>query len=248
VDPVRFVARQVVSLWCWAYLLVATAGWVALGRVLSAVRSPQESFGWSVRSWATGIMRWGFHRCEVRGASGLPSPAVLLVNHQSGFDIALIAYLVPPPLFFVARLEVGRVPLIGSVLRRGGHVFVRRGGGAENEAAFDLAVARLRQGGRVVFFGEGTRSSGDEVLPLRSGAFRVAARAGVPLIPLVLAGTRGTFPSGAWPIAPSLLAAEFLAPRAVREDDARRASFREDLRREMEATLTRLAPRTGPRF
>jgi 1-acyl-sn-glycerol-3-phosphate acyltransferase len=247
-DPVRFVTRQVVSLWCWAYLVVTTAAWVALGQVLSAVWDPQKSFGWIVRRWAAGIMRWGFHRCEVRGAAGLPSPAVLVVNHQSGFDISLIAYLVPPPLFFVARLEVGRVPLIGSVLRRGGHVFIRRGAGAANAASFDEAAARLRQGGCVVFFGEGTRSLGDEVLPLRSGAFRLAAHAGVPLVPLVLAGTRGTLPAGGWPIVPSRLAAEFLAPRAVTEGDARRASFREDLRKEMEAALIRLVPRTGPRM
>jgi 1-acyl-sn-glycerol-3-phosphate acyltransferase len=248
VEPHRIVARQAVSLWCWVYLAVATVVWVAVGQVLSTVRDPQESFGSVVRSWADGIMRWGFHRCEIRGGSGLPSPAVVLVNHQSGFDIALVASLLPPPLFFVARLEVGRIPLIGSVLRRGGHVLVRRGAGSANEAAFDEAAARLREGGRVVFFGEGTRSLRDEVLPLRSGAFRVAARAGVPVIPLVLAGTRGTFPSGAWPIAPSHLAAEFLAPRAVTEVDARSASFREDVRKEMEAALIRLVPLTGARI
>jgi 1-acyl-sn-glycerol-3-phosphate acyltransferase len=248
VNPVRHAARQAVSLWCWAYLVVTTAGWVSTGVLLSTVRDPHKSFGWILRSWAGGIMRWGFHRCEVRGASGLPCPAVLLVNHQSGFDIALISYLVPPPLFFVARLEVGRVPLIGSVLRGGGHVFVRRGAGQSNEAAFDEAAARLREGGCVVFFGEGTRSRGDEVLPLRSGAFRLAARAGVPLIPLVLAGTRGTLPPGGWPIAPFRLAAEFLAPRTVTDDDARSASFREDLRHEMQAALTRLLPGTGPRI
>lgn len=247
-DPARHIARQAVSLWCWAYLVVVTVGWVAVGELLSVVRDPQESFGCVVRSWAAGIMRWGFHTCEIRGAAALPSPAVLLVNHQSGFDIALIASLVPPPLFFVARLEVGRVPLIGSVLRRGGHVFVRRGAGSANEAAFDEAAERLREGGCVVFFGEGTRSRGEEVLPLRSGAFRVAARAGVPLIPLVLVGTRRTLPPGGWPIAPSRLAAEFLGPRTVTEDDARSASFREDLRREMQTALTRLLPGTGPRI
>jgi 1-acyl-sn-glycerol-3-phosphate acyltransferase len=248
VNPARYALRQAVSLWCWAYLLVTTAGWVSTGELLSTFRDPQKSFGWVVRSWASGIMRWGFHTCEVRGASGLPSPAVLVVNHQSGFDIALVAHLVPPPLFFVARLEVGRVPLIGSVLRRGGHVFIRRGAGPVNDAAFDEAAARLREGGCVVFFGEGTRSRGDEVLPLRSGAFRLAARAGVPLIPLVLAGTRRTLPPGGWPITPSRLAAEFLVPRAVTDVDARSASFREALRLEMQAALTRLAPRTGPRI
>lgn len=247
-SPYRIAVRQAVSLWCWAYLAVSTAVWVGAGRLLSAFRDPRDTYGFILRAWAGGIMRWGFHRCDVRGAIELPAPAVLIVNHQSGFDIALTAFVVPPPLYFVARLEVGRVPLIGSVLRRGGHIFVRRGGGPANEAAFGEAAERLREGGRVVFFGEGTRSSRDEILPLRSGAFRLAAIAGVPLVPLVLAGSRRTLPPGGWPIAPSRLAAEFLSPRLVTAEDARSPSFREDVRREMEAALTRLLPLAGTRI
>ena len=209
---------------------------------------PHRIFGAVVHAWALGNMRWGFHRCELEPHPPLPAPAIVLANHQHFFDIALVASLLPPPLYFVARREVGRVPLIGSVLRSGGHVFVHRGGGQGNDSALGDAVARLNEGGRVLFFGEGTRSAVDEILPLRSGALRLAARTGVPIVPLVIAGTRFTFPSGLWPIVPSRMAAAFLPPRTVNEVDARSTAYREALRAEMNAALVRIAPGTGSRI
>ncbi len=244
----RHLFRQVVSVWSWTYFACNTAFRVEWGRVRSLFGDPHRAFGAIVHAWALGNMRWGFHRCEVEPHPPLPAPAIVLSNHQHFFDIALIASLVPPPLFFVAHVGVGRVPLIGSVLRHGGHVFVRRGAGQANDSALGDVVARLNQGGRVLFFGEGTRSAVDEILPLRSGALRLAARTGVPVVPLVIAGTRNTFPSGLWPIVPSRMAAAFLPPRTVSDAEARSPSYRETLRAEMSDALARIAPRTGSRI
>jgi 1-acyl-sn-glycerol-3-phosphate acyltransferase len=248
VSAPRPLLRPIVSSWAWTFFLTNTVSRFTVGLALSKLGDPHRAFGRAVRSWAVSNMRYGFFRCDVEPHAPVPSPAILLVNHQHFFDIELVAALVPPPLVFAARVEVASVPLIGSVLRRGGHVLLARGGGAVNERAFDAAAARLEEGARVVFFGEGTRSQDGSIRSLRSGAFRLAARTGVPLVPLVLAGTRATFPSGLWPIVPSRMAAAFLPPRAVRPDEARSTSVREAVREEMAAALAALAAGTGPRI
>ena len=242
----RPIFRQAVSLWIWAYVVVNTLVRFTMGLVGSLFRDSAVTFADAVHEWAVGNMNRGFV-CDVRPHAPLPAPAVLIVNHQHFFDIELLAALVPPPLFFVARVEVGRIPLIGSVLRRGGHVLISRGRGPANEQAFDEAARRLASGGRVVFFGEGTRSKDGSIQTMRSGAFRLAARAGVPLVPVVLAGTRATFPTGYWPIVRARMAAAFLEPRQVSEAEARSTAFRERVRGEMAGTLLRIAPGTGER-
>lgn len=245
---VRSVARHAFSAWFWAAFVGNTAVRVGLGHVLTPFIGSRRAFARSVWNWGRTNMRWGLHVCEVEPHPEIPAPSILFSNHQHFFDITLIASIVPPPLYFVARLEVDRVPLIGSVLRNGGHVFVARGAGSANEDALGDAVARLEEGGRVLFFGEGTRSKTDEILRLRSGALRLAARTGAPLVPLVIAGTRRTFPSGLWPIVPARMAAAFLPPRMVDAAEAKSAAYREALRAEMGAALARLTPRTRSRW
>jgi 1-acyl-sn-glycerol-3-phosphate acyltransferase len=208
-----------------------------------------DSFqGW-MHGWARVNLAWGLYRTTVDGVAQRPAPAVLVCNHQHIFDVQLLTALVPPPLRFVAREEVLRVPLIGSVLRKGGHLTVARGASAAaNEEALRQAVAALREGSRLAFFPEGTRSRDEQIGRLRSGAFRVAAQAGVPLQPVVLAGTRHTIPALPGPIVPCRLAARFLPPRAVTAEQARSASWRDELREEMARALSEIAPGTGPRL
>lgn len=244
----RPLLRPIASTWAWTFLLANTLARFAVASALSKFRDPRDAFGTSMMAWARANMRYGLFRCAVAPHPPFPAPAVLLVNHQHFFDIELVTALVPPPLAFVARLEVGSLPLIGSVLRRGGHVLIARGVGAASERALDAAATRLEEGARVVFFGEGTRSADGAIGPLRSGAFRLAARSGAPLVPIVLAGTRETFPGGFWPIVPCRLAASVLPARSVGPEEARSTSFREAVREEMAAALAAIAPGTGPRF
>lgn len=208
-----------------------------------------DSFQRWMHGWARVNLKGGLYRTEVEGPREVPCPAVIVTNHQHIFDVQLIAALVPPPLRFVAREEVLRVPLIGSVLRKGGHLTVARGAGAAaNEEVLLRAVEAVREGARVVFFPEGTRSRDGRVGRLRSGAFRVAAQAGVPLQPIVLAGTRHTIPALPGPIVPCRLAARFLPPRPVSPEEARSTAWREALREEMARAFAEIEPRTGPRF
>jgi len=198
--------------------------------------------------WARRNMWGGGFKAHVEGTENLVRPSIVVVNHQNLFDINFVVWLVPPPMRLVAKVEALRQPLIGSVLREGGHLTVSRGRGLDNEAAFARASRLLDEGSVIVFFPEGTRSRDGKILPLRSGAFRIAAAAGRPIVPLVMVGTRDAIPKFPGPIVPCRLAAAFLPPRVVGPQEAGSIAWRERLRGEMTATVERLLPLTGPRI
>lgn len=244
----RLVLRSGVSAVLWPYLLAATAGWVLVGRARSLVEPREEAFQHVFRRWALMNMRVGGFRCRVEGGSAVPAPAIIVSNHQHFFDIQVLAAILPPPFRFVSRVEVQRVPLIGSVLRHGGHLLVARGTAMGNEATMRRATELLERGMRIVFFPEGTRSRDGRIGPLRPGAFRLAAATGVPVVPVVLAGTREAFPAGYAHIVPARMAASILPPLAVTEREAKDDAWRDALRQEMSEHLARLEPETGPRL
>jgi len=167
-------------------------------------------------------------------------------NHASAFDICLLAAILPEPFVFVSREEVRGVPVVGSVLVRGGHVLIRRGGGTANDAALRRAARLARDGRRVVFFPEGTRSRGGEVGAFRAGAFRVAAEAGVPLVPAALAGTRAIMPAGTPYIIPGRVSVEFLEPTEVSPTDGKSESFRDGVRARVAERVAAAGKRLAP--
>ncbi len=248
IRPLRRLARALFSVWAWTLVLLS-----ALANCAIALAS--EPFIGTEKAWAAAQHRWtrfnlaiGMFRLRVEGLEKVPAPAVIASIHQGSFDINVLSAALPPPFHFVARTEVLRIPIVGTALKRGRHILVRRGGGRANEDAFLEAEERLRSGSRVVFFPEGTRSFDGRVRPFRSGAFRLAARVGCPLVPAVISGTRMANPKGSALIIPSRVVLRFLDPIQVSGAEARSEAFRERVRADAAAHLDVLNRETGPRL
>lgn len=114
-------------------------------------------------------------RVTVHGAPAQGRPLLLLSNHASWLDISVVGSLFP--LFFVAKSEVEKWPVIGllAVLQR--TVFVDRQRRSATGAVNREIAARLAEGDPVVLFAEGTSDDGNRILPFRSalvGAVREA--------------------------------------------------------------------------
>ncbi|MCX5740867.1 MAG: lysophospholipid acyltransferase family protein [Proteobacteria bacterium] len=118
---------------------------------------------------------------------------VVVANHESQADPFLLSFL-PWDMRWVAKEDLFHQPITGWAMRYGGDIPLRRGEGDSVRACLDEAERAIRAGISVMMFPEGTRSKGGDLLPFKDGAFHLAIRAGVPILPIALAGTRAMRP------------------------------------------------------
>jgi 1-acyl-sn-glycerol-3-phosphate acyltransferase len=159
-------------------------------------------------------------RLEATGHERLPprGPLVLACNHASYADVVVLVALLPRDVLFVAKREVLGYPLVSSFVRRCGHLSVDRWDAVQSVADADVVARALAKGSEVLFFPEGTFVAATGLRPFRLGAFMAAARAGAPVVPLALRGTRHVL-RGDWglprPGRLSLWVGEAIQPRGT---------------------------------
>lgn len=137
---------------------------------------------------------------EVRGREHLPKdgePMVIVANHQSMADI-WVACTLGLQFRWISKIEMFRIPIFGQAMRWAGYIEVDRGNRTSHIKAIQESESRLRQGISMFFFPEGTRSKTGELGPFKKGAFRLAKDLKVPVLPLLLEGTRDMMAKGSW--------------------------------------------------
>ena len=132
--------------------------------------------------------------CDVRvvGKEYMETPGAKIYasNHTSYFDVLPLMLGLGVPYRFVAKMEVGRMPFIGTFLKQMGHLKFDRTDPESRLRQADEMEEFLRNGESVFVFPEGTFTSEDGVRPFQLGAFKAAVATGAPIIPVSLAGTR----------------------------------------------------------
>ena len=151
-----------------------------LGKVLlfASPRARQRWRQWLFRGWARLVRPLTGMRATAQGA--IPArPFLLIANHLSYMDIALLALYVDS--VFVAKLEIASWPLLGRIVRAADTIFIDRTRRSDVNRVNGEIAAALARGDGVVVFAEGTSSSGDEVLPLKPSLLEAAATRAVPV-------------------------------------------------------------------
>ncbi len=151
-----------------------------------------------VRAAARVALRVCGMRLAVLHPELLPAGAcVVVANHSSYLDgIALYAAL-PPVFGFVIKREMSKVPLANLLLRRIGAHYVDRGGSHKGARDTRKLLKMATAGGALAFFPDGTFEPAPGLLRFRSGAFVVAARARLAVMPIAIRGTRDALPGKA---------------------------------------------------
>jgi 1-acyl-sn-glycerol-3-phosphate acyltransferase len=138
-------------------------------------------------------------------------PYVVVSNHESYADIFLLSHL-PWEMKWLSKETIFKIPVMGWMMRMVGDISVRRGERTSGERALRDCADRLRKRVSVMIFPEGTRSPDDRLLPFRKGAFRLAIEAGVPILPVAVAGTRSAMAKGSFRFQKAKAKARVLEP------------------------------------
>ncbi|MGX1809863.1 HAD-IB family hydrolase [Nocardia sp. NPDC055321] len=125
-------------------------------------------------------------RVTGREHTATPRPAVFIFNHQSQFDIIVLAEVLGTGFTGVAKKEVAANPVFGPLMRLVEVTFIDRADKLAAKAALAPVVETLRGGLSVVIAPEGTRSLTPRIGPFKKGAFHIALQAGAPVIPVVI--------------------------------------------------------------
>ena len=154
-------------------------------------------------------------RPKVLGASNLPEgPCVYVANHASYLDAIVLLTALHPDTRFVIKGEFERVPVLGRLMRRCDHVLIDRQSAEKSLAGLGELAVRLQRGESLVIFPEGTFTHEAGLRPFKLGAFRLAAEAGVPIVPIILRGTRTALRDGARLPSHTAIEIEILRPLA----------------------------------
>lgn len=171
-----------------------------------------------------GVLRW---RVDVEGVDHVPrrGGVVLTFNHHSYLDFVMVAWplvrQLRRPVRFLAKREIWASRWTGWAVRLVGAVPVDRDSSQARAGALQAAVAALRDGECVVVAPEQTISPSFEILPLRTGAVRMAQQSGVPIVPVLGWGTHRVYTKGRRPHPrPGLaISVRFGEPLHVAHDD-----------------------------
>jgi 1-acyl-sn-glycerol-3-phosphate acyltransferase len=139
-------------------------------------------------------------------------PCVVVANHASYLDGIILTAALPAGFTYLIKHQMNRVPIAGFVLRRLGSAFVDRDDRNDRQRMARTLLGRAAKGDALGFFPEGTFDAAPGLKSFQLGAFSAAARAKLPVVPIVIYGSRHKLPSGALLPAPGPLRVHICDP------------------------------------
>ncbi len=144
-------------------------------------------------AWGRSLVFFAGVRVKVEGLDKVdPNTGYVFVsNHLSYMDTPVVLSSIPGQFRFLAKRGLFQIPFLGTYLKRGGHIPVPREDPRAAVRALTQAAETIREHGiSVLIFPEGGRSEDGALQPFKEGAAYIAIKAGVPVVPMALIGTR----------------------------------------------------------
>jgi 1-acyl-sn-glycerol-3-phosphate acyltransferase len=157
---------------------------------------------WFSRAWLWLIMKTAFSPVKVTGLDKIDTskPHVYAVNHASALDIPVLYVNLPFQFRIVFKKELLSYPIVGWQLKRSGQVCIDQQKPTNSIAAIRSAVKSLKAGMPLVIYPEGGRTPDGEIKPFLPGAFFLAIKAQVDIVPVALVGTYELLPMNTYHI------------------------------------------------
>ena len=192
--------KALVSVLAWIAISVSTVFWTLLIALVSLLRvDPKHDLRHRLCScWGRVLMQVA-PGCKVtlHGLENIPKdgPVIFMANHQSYVDVPAL-FAVPGQFRWMADTGLFKIPVFGWAMAMAGYIPVDRGNTRAAIRSLTAAKGLLSRGTSVFLFPEGTRSHTGVFSRFQMGGFRLASQSGVPVVPVVVTGTRRLLPRG----------------------------------------------------
>ncbi len=133
----------------------------------------------------------------------LDEPAIYSANHASQLDIPIMCTRVNRPMFFIAKIELKKVPILSQYIKVVGMILVDRKNRERAMAIMRTAIQDIQGGKSIAAFPEGTRTKTGELLPFKKGIFTIAKEGRIPIVPIAIVGSAKALASGSFFIRPA---------------------------------------------
>jgi 1-acyl-sn-glycerol-3-phosphate acyltransferase len=182
---------RIFTAWCWTGCGLSTAFWATVSILGSLAARGGRLQHFCMQRWSRDNLWLSRARVEIEGMEYVDrsNPQLFVANHSGLHDILSLAAYLPIQFRWVAKKSLFRIPFMGWHMRRSGYIPIDRENPREAAKSIMAAAQVIRGGVNAIAFPEGTRSRDGELGKLHSGAFALALRTGVPLVPVVLDGS-----------------------------------------------------------
>ncbi|HEX9780677.1 MAG TPA: lysophospholipid acyltransferase family protein [bacterium] len=200
---------RLISLVFWIWITLATVLFTVLVGVAALLSAPFDRIRRLPRAltawWGRAVLRANpIWTLTIDGQEHLPRRGayVLAANHASLADIIVLFHL-RSPFKWIAKDSLYRVPFLGWSMHWAGNIHLVRGDQGSIRESYTEALACLKRGVPVMVFPEGTRTRSGELGPFKRGAFQLAIKAQVPVVPVVVHGTYALIKPHSWVFRPA---------------------------------------------
>ena len=200
----------------WAVISsVSLTLFFASATIVTAIFNPRSPrLEWIIKTWARLLVKAAGIDVHVENAHLLdPGQRYILVsNHYSYFDIPVIFAAISQPIRFLAKVSLFKIPIFGQAIGRAGFIPIDRKNRRTAVKSFDMAADRIRKGNTIVIFPEEGRSRTREMRPFQRGAFLLALKSQLPIVPIAVDGTFDVFRVGARKVTPGRVTVKITEP------------------------------------
>ena len=237
----KIVYRFFIALWKLWYFLVRFSSTVLLAPILflSLATDRYRRFYKFARIWGKLICYGSGFRIQRTDKNTIGESSHMVVcNHGSEMDIPIIMLLIQRPLVFVGKRELAKIPIFGFLYKKAS-ILVDRSSLRSRRQVYDQVGAQIKRGRSIFMAPEGGRSDRHlRLAPFKDGAFTLAIKHRIPILPITIANAKQRFPPIFCSGAPGRIYVHVHPPIETKGYDLKkRAELRDKTRKSIERQL-----------
>lgn len=186
------IKNVLLGLYFWILMLLTLIVYVPY-LVLRKISKPitKRYLFFLTRWWAKHILWVAGVKLKLHGRENIPSfnRVAFVTNHQSYFDIPILISVIPKLIGFIAKAELGKVPIVNLWMKAMGCIFIERKKASESLKKSKERIEQAKQGEPVVLFPEGTRSRGPQLGRFKTGSLQILFSTDLTIVPVSVSGS-----------------------------------------------------------